>query len=213
MKTIGKSVMYETLEEIANPEHTVLVIWDVQNALVEPIFNKKEFLQNLKIIITAARSARIPIVYTKIEPLPANYESPWRMYMLMKRFGVDEPEKLPPFLKPRVPESEIDLAIPSEVGPEDNDTVLLKHTPSIFIGTYFENMMRNRGIDTILFTGITTEIGVASSARDSSNRGFYTIVVEDCVSSSSIELHEAALKTLSRVCLVLPSKDIREVWK
>ena len=40
MKTIGKSVMYETLEEIVNPEHTVLVIWDVQNALVESIFNK-----------------------------------------------------------------------------------------------------------------------------------------------------------------------------
>ena len=213
MKALGKSVMYETLEEIVNPEHTVLVIWDVQNALVESIFNRKEYLQNQKIIIAAARSARLPIVYTQIEPLPADYESPWRMYWLLKRFGVDDPEKLPPFLKPRVPESEFDLAIPNEVRPEDNDTVLHKHTPSIFIGTYFENMMKNRGIDTILFTGIATEIGIASSARDSSNRGFYTIVVEDCVSSSSQDMHEAALKTLSRVCLVLPSKDIREVWK
>ena len=131
----------------------------------------------------------------------------------MKRFGVDEPEKLPPFLKPRVPESATHLAIPGEVGPEDNDVVLHKHTPSIFIGTHFESMMRNRGIDTVIFTGIATEIGVASSARDSSNRGFYTIVVEDCVSSSSKELHEAALKTLSSVCLVIPSKDIRQVWK
>ena len=73
--------------------------------------------------------------------------------------------------------------------------------------------MRHSGVNTILFTGISTEIGVASSARDSASRGFYTVVVEDCVSASEKEIHETTLKTLGRVCLVVPSKDIIKEWK
>jgi len=209
MKTLGKSVIYTSLQEIVEPEHTALVVWDVQNALVNRIFNKEEFLRNLKALTEAARRNNIPVIYTKITPLPKRYESPWRIYMQMKRYGVDAPEKIPPFMQPGSQESEIY----SEVSPMDGDVIINKHTPSIFVGTYFENMMRGGGIDTILFTGISTEIGIDSSARDSSNRGFYTIVVEDCVSSADKELHESALRTLTRVCLVIPSKDIVKEWK
>lgn len=208
MKASEKS-MYKSLKEIVGTDHTALVIWDVQNALVSSIFNKEEFLQNSKLLIKAARSNKIPIIYTKITPLPGDYESSWGTFMLMRRYGVDDPEKLPQFWKGATPESEIH----NEVNPMAGDLIIKKHTPSIFIGTHFENMMRNRGINTILFSGISTDIGIDSSARDSANRGFYTIVVQDCVSSSDKEMHEAALKTLGRICLVLPSKDIMEEWK
>ena len=129
--------------------------------------------------------------------------------MQMKRYGVNDPERLPPFMQPGTSESEIY----GDVSPTESDVVLNKHTASIFIGTHFENMMRNRGLNTILFTGISTEIGIASSARDSANRGFYTIVVEDCVSSADRDMHESALRTLRRVCLVTPSNDIMKEWK
>lgn len=209
MKSLEKHAIYTNLEEIVEPGHTALVVWDVQNALVNSIFNREEFLSNLKLLIMAARSNNIPIVYTKITSLPRHYESPWRIYMLMKRYGVDDPEKLPSFMLPGSPESEIN----SEVSPIDNDVVINKYTTSIFIGTYFENMMRGRGINTILFTGISTEKGIDSSARDASNRDFYTIVIEDCVSSSVKELHESALRILPRVCLVTLSRDIMKEWK
>ena len=201
--------IYRGLGEVVAPEHTALVVWDVQNALVNTVFNKAEFLSNLKVLIAAARSSKIPIIYTRITPLPRALESPWRLYMQMKRYKVADPEKLPPFMLPGTPEAEIYPDVP----PADGDVVLNKHTASIFIGTHFEHMMRNRGINTILFTGISTEIGVDSSARDSANRGFYTIVVADCVSSSDKELHECALKALTRVCLVMPSREIMAEWK
>jgi nicotinamidase-related amidase len=73
--------------------------------------------------------------------------------------------------------------------------------------------MRVKGIQTIIFTGITTEIGIASSARDSANRGFYNIVVEDCVSSPDKEMHDCALKILKRVCIVSSSEDLMNVWE
>ena len=184
MKSSGKQIIYRNLQEIVDPEHTALVVWDVQNGLVKSAFNKEEFLKNLKLLIESARNHNVPIIYTKITPLPKHYESSWRIYFQMKRAGVDDPEKLPPFMQPGSPESEIH----AEVSPRDNDVVLNKHMPSIFIGTHFENMMRNAGITTILFTGISTQIGIISSAWDSSNRGFYTIVVEDCVSAPVAEL-------------------------
>lgn len=209
MQAQGKSIIYKHLPEIVAPQHTALVIWDVQNALVNSTLGKEKFLQNLKLLIKAARSNNIPIIYTKITPLPRPYESPWRIYMQMRRAGVDDPEKVPSFMQPGSTASEIY----HEVSPMDNDVILDKHTASIFIGTHFENMMRNRGIDTVLFTGLSTEMGIASSARDSANRGFYTVVVEDCVSSSDKEMHESALRTLRRVCLVIPSTDIMKEWK
>ncbi|HXZ95003.1 MAG TPA: isochorismatase family protein, partial [Dehalococcoidia bacterium] len=73
-------------------------------------------------------------------------------------------------------------------------------------------LMRFHGVQTVLFTGIATEYGVEHSAREASIRGFYTIVVSDCVSSSDKTAHEMALKIMLRMCLVLPSKDIIKEW-
>ena len=200
--------MYMNLKEIIDPNHTALLVWDVQNLLVNGIFNKKEFLKELKSLIETARGKNIPIIYSKITPLPKDYESSFRTFMFMKRFKIKDPEKLPRFLVPGTPEAEI----PSEVAPLDTDIIIEKNTASIFIGTNFENLMRNKGIDTILFTGIATEFGVASSARDSCNRGFYTVIVEDCVSSFNQKNHEMTLDILKTICLVEPSQNIVKEW-
>jgi nicotinamidase-related amidase len=207
--TMQKQMPFSTLKEIVDPEHTCLVVWDVQNALVNAIFNREQFLKSLKALITSARKNSVLIVYTKITPLPLAVDSPWRIYTMMKRFGVDDPAKLRPWLVPGSPEAEI----PDEVKPAENDLVINKHTASVFIGTHFKYLMMNRGIKTILFAGISTEIGIASSARDASNRGFYPLVLSDCVSSSDKDMHEMALKVLPRVCLVMPSMDVMENWK
>jgi nicotinamidase-related amidase len=201
--------LFTNLKEIVEPKHTCLVAWDVQNALVNSIFNRDQFLKSLKSLLQAARKNSVLIAYTRITPLPPSVESPWRLYMTMKRFGVDDPKKLRQWMVPGSPEAEI----PEEVNPADGDLVLNKHTASVFIGTHFEYFMMNRNIKTILFTGIATEIGIASSARDASNRGFYTVVLSDCVSSADKEIHHSALKVLQRVCLVMPSTDVTANWK
>ena len=84
------------------------------------------------------------------------------------------------------------------VKPQPGDAVLEKAAATIFLGTNFELMLRNRNISTIIFTGITTEIGVESSARDASNRGFYPVVVSDCVSSMDKEAHDRSLQNMAQ---------------
>jgi nicotinamidase-related amidase len=69
-------------------------------------------------------------------------------------------------------------------------------------------MMRNKGMTTLIFTGIATEAGIESSARDASNRGFYPVVASDCVSSMDKDAHERSLKNLAKTAVVTTSADI-----
>jgi nicotinamidase-related amidase len=201
-KAYGISI-YEDLAEMVDPGHSCLVVWDVQNGLVDRIFNKEEFTGNLKSLIEVLRG-KMPVVYTLITPLPKGFQSSWYIYQLMRRFNVKEPDKLPDFMAPGSKEREISEA----VEPAKSDILLSKATASIFIGTNFEYMMRNKGVNTLIFTGISTEFGIESSARDASNRGFYPIVVSDCVSSMDKGAHERSLKNLEKLCVVKKSAEI-----
>jgi nicotinamidase-related amidase len=208
MKKLGKQVIFDNLKEIVDPEHTALVLWDCQNGLVDNIFNREEFLEKLGVLLAAARGRNIPVVYTLITPLPAGYQSAYRTYQTMKRFNIDDPAKLPVFMKPGSLEAEVTASL----APVEDEVVLNKHSASIFFGTVFEQLMRSRGINTIVFTGIATEYGIEHSARDAGIRDFYPVVVSDCVSSGDKEMHEMALKVMQRLCLVVPSKEILEEW-
>ncbi|MEM0124505.1 MAG: isochorismatase family protein, partial [Candidatus Micrarchaeaceae archaeon] len=67
-------------------------------------------------------------------------------------------------------------------------------------------------IETLVFTGIATEIGVESSARDALNRGFYAVVAKDAVSSGDKEAHERSLANMQKLLLLASSKDIADIW-
>ena len=195
--------VYETLSEIVDPAHSCLVVWDVQNGLVDRIFNKEEFITSLKGLIEPLRN-KMPLVYTLITPMPRGFQSSWGIYNMMRRFNIKSPAELPNFMAPGSREREI----PKSVMPGGDDIQLEKSTASVFVGTDFEGMMRNRGITTLIFTGIATEAGIESSARDASNRGFYPVVVSDCVSSVDKAAHERSLLNLAKMAIVKTSQEI-----
>ncbi len=203
MKNAGGIEIYENLKEIVDPRRSCLVVWDVQNGLVDRIFNKEEFLTALKKIVDGLRG-KIPIIYSMITPPPREFASSWSLYSMLRRFNVKELKDLPAFMPPGSKEREI----PPSIAPAPGDVVLEKPTASFFVGTNFENLMRNRRISTLIFTGIATEMGVESSARDASNRGFYPVIVSDCVSSSDKEAHERSLKNLAKIAIVEKSEEV-----
>ncbi|MHB1702632.1 MAG: cysteine hydrolase family protein [bacterium] len=205
MKKANGVEIYENLKEILNPERSCLVAWDVQNGLVSRIYNKTEFVSDIKNLINALRG-KIPVVYTLITPASKEFRSSWSYYAMMKRFGVDDPAKLPDFMA----KGSNDRNILEDIAPQDGDILLEKPTASIFIGTYFEQMMKNRNINTLIFTGIATEIGVESSARDAANRGFYPVIVEDCVSSMDKDAHGRSLENMRKMFICENSKTIVE---
>ncbi len=188
----------DDIAEFLQPGRSALVLWDIQKMLVDAIFNREEFLANVKNLSAAARLKGIPVLFTKITPLPERFESPGRRYMMRSR-----PRGFTPG-----PDA-FDLVI----SPEKDDIVINKNTASIFVGTNFELMMRNAGISTVVFTGISTEIGIESSARDASNRGFFPVIVTDAVSSRDKEAHGRSLGNLQNMVPLVSSNELAAFWK
>jgi nicotinamidase-related amidase len=203
MQDINGKTIYSTVEEIVEPSHTALVVWDVQNLLVNFIFNKEEFMKNINLLIESARNSKIPIFYTTIEILPPKFESSSRLYAYTKIFGHLQ-RSMPQPLEKR------DLSLAIEKRGEE--IIITKHTASIFIGTDFERMVRNAGITTIVFTGIATELGIESSAIDALNRDFYSVVVSDAVSSSDKDAHTCSLQNMERYLTVVSTNELANVW-
>ena len=201
MQKIGDKIVYNTIEEILDPSHTALVVWDVQHGSTKIIFNKEEFSKNLNFVVELARKSKnIPIFFTPIQMLPKRFESSAIIYALGK-LGFDR-------LFEQFTAEDMDFTIK----PNQDELVMNKHTGSIFIDTGFERMLRNAGIITVVFTGIATEGGVESSARDAFNRGFYSVVVSDCVSSPSKEGHERSLENMKNLITIINSKDLENIW-
>lgn len=188
----------EILKTIVAPDKTMLLMWDVQNMLVDKVYNKTEFLVHNNEVLSKAREKQIPVSFSKITPLPQQFESPARKYFGAKRLAA---------LKP-TPEG-FALAIEPKTG----EIVIPKNTASIFIGTNFELLMRNAGLTTIVFTGIATEIGVESSARDALNRGFFPVIVTDAVSSYDQEAHHRSLTNMKSMMILLTTQELLDLWK
>src|ERR671932_234992 len=202
MQKIGDNkIVYNTIEEILDPSHTALVVCDVQHGTTKVIFNKEEFSMNLNFVVELARKSKnIPIFFTPIQMLPKRFESSAIIYILGK-LGFDR-------LFEQFTAEDMDFTIK----PKQDEIVLNKHTASIFIDTGFERMLRNAGTITVVFTGISTEGGVESSARDAFNRGFYSVVVSDCMSSPSKEGHDRSLENMKNLITIINSKELENIW-
>ena len=74
------------------------------------------------------------------------------------------------------------------------DVLILKHQWGAFYGTDLELQLRRRGITDIVICGISTSIGVESTARDAYERSFNITFAADAMTDMQIEAHERAFK-------------------
>ena len=96
-----------------------------------------------------------------------------------------------------------------EVGPKPGDFVITKHQWGAFYGTELDLEFRRRGIATMVLCGISTNIGVESTARFAYEYGYNQIFAEDAMSAMSIEEHTSTMtKIFPRIGLVRKTKEI-----
>jgi nicotinamidase-related amidase len=74
-------------------------------------------------------------------------------------------------------------------------------------------MLRSRGIKTIVLAGITLETGVDGTAREAINRGYYTVIVRDAVSSLNEGSFRDAMKVVERLHDVFDTEELVSVWE
>ncbi|MDQ0509140.1 cysteine hydrolase family protein [Ancylobacter amanitiformis] len=76
------------------------------------------------------------------------------------------------------------------------DRVFDKAGYSIFANPGFSDWLAANAVDTLVFTGVETDICVLASLFDALDRGFHAIVVTDAVTSSAPASHEAVMTHL-----------------
>ena len=80
-----------------------------------------------------------------------------------------------------------------ELGPEGGDIVITKRQWGAFYGTELDLQLRRRGVTTIILGGISTDIGVESTARGAYERGYAQIFALDAMAARSAAGHAHAV--------------------
>jgi nicotinamidase-related amidase len=172
------------MELALDPNTTALVVIDLQKAIVA-----RE---------TAPRPASE--IVTENARLAARFRAAGALVILVRvAFSDDDRDRLKSPAEETPPPGPFPPDF-SELAPEldrqPSDLVITKKQWGAFYGTELELQLCRRGIRTIVLTGISTNFGVESTARDAWERGFSLVLVEDATAAFSAEAHAFAFATI-----------------
>jgi nicotinamidase-related amidase len=180
-----------------HPDRTALVAIDLQNAIVSmptAPHSAGEVVERNRRIAEALRTKGGLVVWVRVD---------------MNRFvhlPVDEPSPLAGKQAPQ----ELTQIAPS-AGREESDLLVTKHHWGAFAGTPLEQELRSRGIDTVVLTGVSTNVGVESTLRQGTGLGFAFVVVEDACSAQDAAEHRHSFeKIFPRLARVRSAAEVIE---
>ncbi len=84
--------------------------------------------------------------------------------------------------------------IVAEAGKKPEELLITKRFWGAFDTTPLETELHKRGVETIVLAGISTDIGVETTARSAATLGFNVVVVEDATSARTVEAHQNAFE-------------------
>jgi len=172
-----------------------MIVVDMQNAYLddEGSMNKsgmditelKKTVLPVSSLITACRSADVPIIFTRYV-LRADYKDAGLRSVRGPKFKEINSLVMGTW------DSELDPRMDQRL----EDYVLDKTRYSSFYNTSLEVILRGLGVDTLIVCGVTTEICVESTIRDAYFRDFKIIVPKDAVAAMDIGRHKGTLATI-----------------
>ncbi|MDR3434480.1 MAG: hydrolase [Rouxiella aceris] len=83
---------------------------------------------------------------------------------------------------------------PEQLKVSDQDLLVVKRQWGAFYGTDLELQLRRRGIKSIVLAGISTNIGVESTARNAWELGFELVFAEDACSAHNNDHHQSSMQ-------------------
>ncbi|MCJ1328371.1 Isochorismatase [Thelotrema lepadinum] len=89
-----------------------------------------------------------------------------------------------------------DVEILDDLKPRPEDTIITKTRNTAFWQTKLEELLRERGINQIIATGVGTNVCVESTIRDAWTNGFCALNVTDATATLTQEEHEASLLSI-----------------
>jgi nicotinamidase-related amidase len=187
-----------------DPAATALLVIDMQRDFLEPggfgalLGNNVSLLarvvEPLQGVLAMARAAGLMVVHTREGHRPDLSDCP-PSKLARGRLEVGIGAAGP---KGRVlVRGEPGHDIVPELAPAKGEVVIDKPGKGSFYATDLELLLRNRGITSLIVTGVTTEVCVHTTVREANDRGFECLVLEDCVGSYFPEFHRVALEMVA----------------
>lgn len=182
-----------------DPQTTALVLIDLQEGILG--FGKAPRSGEAVVATAAALAKRFREIDAPVVLVRVGWSNDFGDAL---KQPVDQPAALPP---DGLPSNWWNF--PAALGAEERDIKITKRQWSAFYGTELDLQLRRRGIKTIVLGGISTNIGVESTARAAHEHGYSLVLVEDAMSCATPEHHQASLKHIfPRLGLVRHSADV-----
>lgn len=186
-----------------NPGETALVVVDMQNAYASPggyldlagfdIEGAEAVIDKIALLIAAARKAGVTVVFFQNGWDPDYVEaggpgSPnWWKSNALKTMR-ERPELQGKLLA----KGTWDYQLVDRLKPQPGDIVIEKPRYSAFYNTALDSMLRARGVKTLAFCGIATNVCVESTLRDGFFLEYFSVLLEDATHQAGPDFLQAA---------------------
>jgi nicotinamidase-related amidase len=148
--------------------------------------------RRLAALAARARQARVPVIY--VNDNFGRWQSDWRKVVEHCR-----------------DEHRAGHALVERLLPREDDYFVLKPKHSGFHSTSLEILLRHLGADTLIVTGLATDLCVLFTANDAHMRDYRVLVPRDCTAAETPRRHVDALAQMRRALDVTttPSPRLR----
>jgi len=177
------------------PERTALLVVDMQNYFMADgelgcCPAARDIVPNVNRIAGALREAGGHVFWIQNAAPPETLKSWANLHALYSKENRETRLK-------RLAKGSTGHALWSDLDIAPQDTRVEKTRYSAFIrgASDIEKLLRDRDVDTVIITGVATNVCCESTARDAMMLGFRTLMVADANAAPSDEEHNAALAT------------------
>jgi nicotinamidase-related amidase len=202
------------LRALVAPDHTALVLQEVQNGVVGspsalPALADAAaaigLVGNCARLAARAREIGVVVLHctaeTREDGRGANHNA--RLFAGVK--------KSPVHLTP----DSAAVQVPDEIGVDERDLVLPRyHGLGPMTGTQLDSILRNLGATTIVGVGVSVNIGMTNLALDAVNRGYQTVLPRDAIAGVPADYADAVIdNTLALIATISTTDDVLAAWR
>jgi biuret amidohydrolase len=103
--------------------------------------------------------------------------------------------------------------ISADVAATEHDTVLKVKRVGGFTDSGLADLLKSRGINTVVLTGVATNLSVEGTARQASDLGYRTVLISDACSAADEATHAASLASMGLLGEIATSADFAAALK